>query len=638
MRVTVGDVLLALLGQPVPAGPADQRDQLTAAAEHPLQDLRRDGGQVVTDHGEVALDHAEDVAGLAGTGHRDRLPRGNGDRAVARVPGGGGHLEDVGVEPAGRLVDRQGGEALDLRLGRDHRHPDVEVLLRGPGRDASGAHGVVVVGQDHDLGRARLGDRVQDHPGRGPVAGTALDHDRARVTEEPGQTGAGGHRDDAAAGARPGPARRRRDLLGEVRDPDPVGTTRGDAGLDRGTHVVDVDVDVPQPLSPDHDEGVAERRQGLAQRGHGVVVGIEEVHHLVRRATFVQVGHARRHRDRPRAERRGHRDRVATREHRLGRVEDDAQPATTRVDDAGHAELFELLRRVGEGLAGGLGRGGEHVARACALVRGTPYGGVGGGPGDRQDRALHGRPDRGVRRLGGLGHRLGHDRRVAFAAPGPAHPGDQGPQQLAEDHAAVAAGAQQRTTAERGESGAEVGVVTGLVDGVAGGAHRQVHVGAGVAVGHRVDVEGVDLLASRREGVDRDVDEAPDDRELDPAADRCFHRLPSAPQVGARVARAAARVVAGSVIRPRVGASDILSRLPAPRGPRSTSQPGVTPVAAVCDICAKKPGFGNNRPWSKKITKRRFDPNIQRVRATVNGTRKRLNVCTGCLKAGKVSR
>ncbi|WP_460821397.1 50S ribosomal protein L28, partial [Nocardioides ungokensis] len=51
-------------------------------------------------------------------------------------------------------------------------------------------------------------------------------------------------------------------------------------------------------------------------------------------------------------------------------------------------------------------------------------------------------------------------------------------------------------------------------------------------------------------------------------------------------------------------------------------------MAAVCDICAKKPGFGHNRPWSRKITKRRFNPNIQRVRATVNGTPKRLNVCT----------
>ena len=61
-------------------------------------------------------------------------------------------------------------------------------------------------------------------------------------------------------------------------------------------------------------------------------------------------------------------------------------------------------------------------------------------------------------------------------------------------------------------------------------------------------------------------------------------------------------------------------------------------MAAVCDICAKKPGFGNNRPWSRKITKRRFNPNIQRVRAKVNGTPKRLNVCPGCIKAGKVTR
>jgi large subunit ribosomal protein L28 len=61
-------------------------------------------------------------------------------------------------------------------------------------------------------------------------------------------------------------------------------------------------------------------------------------------------------------------------------------------------------------------------------------------------------------------------------------------------------------------------------------------------------------------------------------------------------------------------------------------------VAAVCDICAKSPGFGHNRPWSRKITKRRFDPNIQRVRAKVNGTPKRMNVCTRCLKAGKVTR
>jgi large subunit ribosomal protein L28 len=46
-----------------------------------------------------------------------------------------------------------------------------------------------------------------------------------------------------------------------------------------------------------------------------------------------------------------------------------------------------------------------------------------------------------------------------------------------------------------------------------------------------------------------------------------------------------------------------------------------------------------NVSYSHRRTKRRFDPNIQRVRTTLpNGTPKRQNVCTKCLKAGKVSR
>ena len=38
------------------------------------------------------------------------------------------------------------------------------------------------------------------------------------------------------------------------------------------------------------------------------------------------------------------------------------------------------------------------------------------------------------------------------------------------------------------------------------------------------------------------------------------------------------------------------------------------------------------------IARIRWNPNIQRIRAIVNGTRKRVNVCTSCLKAGKVQR
>jgi large subunit ribosomal protein L28 len=41
---------------------------------------------------------------------------------------------------------------------------------------------------------------------------------------------------------------------------------------------------------------------------------------------------------------------------------------------------------------------------------------------------------------------------------------------------------------------------------------------------------------------------------------------------------------------------------------------------------------------SHRRTHRRWNPNIQTVRASVDGTRRRLNVCTSCLKAGKITR
>jgi large subunit ribosomal protein L28 len=37
-----------------------------------------------------------------------------------------------------------------------------------------------------------------------------------------------------------------------------------------------------------------------------------------------------------------------------------------------------------------------------------------------------------------------------------------------------------------------------------------------------------------------------------------------------------------------------------------------------------------------RATKRTWKPNLQRVRAIVDGKPKRIHVCTSCLKAGKV--
>jgi large subunit ribosomal protein L28 len=61
-------------------------------------------------------------------------------------------------------------------------------------------------------------------------------------------------------------------------------------------------------------------------------------------------------------------------------------------------------------------------------------------------------------------------------------------------------------------------------------------------------------------------------------------------------------------------------------------------VSKVCTVCGKKPAFGNNRSHSMVATKRRFNPNLQRVRLLVNGVKTRAYVCTRCLKSNKVQK
>jgi large subunit ribosomal protein L28 len=57
-----------------------------------------------------------------------------------------------------------------------------------------------------------------------------------------------------------------------------------------------------------------------------------------------------------------------------------------------------------------------------------------------------------------------------------------------------------------------------------------------------------------------------------------------------------------------------------------------------CEICNKGPMFGNNVSHANNKTRRRFEPNLQSVRALVNGVVRRMKVCTRCLKAGKITK
>ncbi len=59
-------------------------------------------------------------------------------------------------------------------------------------------------------------------------------------------------------------------------------------------------------------------------------------------------------------------------------------------------------------------------------------------------------------------------------------------------------------------------------------------------------------------------------------------------------------------------------------------------MSKVCEICGKKPIYGNNVSHSHRVSRRRWEPNLQKVRASINGVNKRIVVCTSCLKAGKV--
>ncbi len=61
-------------------------------------------------------------------------------------------------------------------------------------------------------------------------------------------------------------------------------------------------------------------------------------------------------------------------------------------------------------------------------------------------------------------------------------------------------------------------------------------------------------------------------------------------------------------------------------------------MAATCDVCGKGPGFGMSVSFSHRRTRRRWNPNIQRIRAVVDGSPRRLSVCTSCIKSGKVQK
>jgi|TARA_B110000438_G_scaffold180453_1_gene172440 large subunit ribosomal protein L28 len=61
-------------------------------------------------------------------------------------------------------------------------------------------------------------------------------------------------------------------------------------------------------------------------------------------------------------------------------------------------------------------------------------------------------------------------------------------------------------------------------------------------------------------------------------------------------------------------------------------------MAKVCDICGKGPATGNNVSHAHNKSRRRWLPNLQNIRALINGVAKRVKVCTNCIRSGKVQK
>jgi len=59
-------------------------------------------------------------------------------------------------------------------------------------------------------------------------------------------------------------------------------------------------------------------------------------------------------------------------------------------------------------------------------------------------------------------------------------------------------------------------------------------------------------------------------------------------------------------------------------------------MARTCDLCGKGPKYGNRISHAHNVTKRRWNPNLRRVRAVVNGVHKTVYACTACIRSGKV--
>jgi large subunit ribosomal protein L28 len=61
-------------------------------------------------------------------------------------------------------------------------------------------------------------------------------------------------------------------------------------------------------------------------------------------------------------------------------------------------------------------------------------------------------------------------------------------------------------------------------------------------------------------------------------------------------------------------------------------------MAKVCELCCKSVTTGNLVSHSNIKTRTRWIPNLKRMKAVIEGTTKRIRVCTRCIRSGSIVR
>lgn len=61
-------------------------------------------------------------------------------------------------------------------------------------------------------------------------------------------------------------------------------------------------------------------------------------------------------------------------------------------------------------------------------------------------------------------------------------------------------------------------------------------------------------------------------------------------------------------------------------------------MAKQCEICGKGKMSGHLKSFSNRKSNRTWSPNLRRIKAIVKGSPKRIDVCTRCMRSGKVER